>query len=264
MAAASFGTITDDLSCWPDEVILDRCRYGAFTGASRTDAKSRLDWLARQQPQRYGADFWPDPYEHCARVLREMGHGSEARTILIEKERLQRKARRERLRRAGQAPFAGILVLTDALLGMTTRYGRQPLWAFAWLVFMWLLGTAAFDTVHRLGEIKPNLPQIQRAAEWVDCADGGPRRQDAHRHQLACFQAQTEARSYPGFNAAFYAADTLFPVVSLDVQSYWIPDDRKPFGRYARWYLWAHILTGWALTLLAVAGFSGLIKTDTR
>ena len=46
------------------------------------------------------------------------------------------------------------------------------------------------------------------------------------------------------------------------MQSYWIPDDRQPRGRWARVYLWLHIAAGWGLTLLAVAGFSGLIKTD--
>lgn len=263
MTATKLGEIVDDPTCWPGEILLDRCRYGAFT-AGPTDAASRLRWLALQKPENYGIDFWPDPYEHCARVLREMGHGGDARDILIAKERLQRQARRTRLRREGKEPVAQVLAVADGLLRLTTNYGRQPLLAFAWLAVFWLFGALIFFDAAFRGEIKPNLPQIQRAAEWVDCADDGPRRRASHAHQLACFEAQPEARSYPGFNALFYAADTLFPVVALDVQSYWIPDDRKPFGKYARWYLWFHILAGWALTLLAVAGFSGLIKTDSR
>ncbi len=31
-------------------------------------------------------------------------------------------------------------------------------------------------------------------------------------------------------------------------------------GAFARWFLWAQIAFGWALSLLAVAGFSGLIR----
>ena len=46
------------------------------------------------------------------------------------------------------------------------------------------------------------------------------------------------------------------------MQNYWIPDDSSNRGMLARGYLWFHIAMGWALTLLAVAGFSGLIKTD--
>lgn len=48
------------------------------------------------------------------------------------------------------------------------------------------------------------------------------------------------------------------------MQAYWLPDDRTPQGALARWYLWFHIFAGWALTLLAVAGFSGLVKNDSK
>jgi hypothetical protein len=260
---ATFGTICDDPACWPPEVILDRCRYGAFLGRSPTDAKSRLTWLALQNPTKHGQDFWPDPYEHCAKVLREMGHNADARAILIEKERLQRAARRNRLRANGQTPIANLIGLGDWLLGITTRYGRQPLLAFVWLLGFWGFGSVIFDQAAQRGEIKPNLPQMQVHPAWVQCAHDGTRRGD-HLSQPACFIAQPEGQSYPRFNALVYSADTLFPVVTLEVQSYWIPDDSKPFGRDARYYLWAHIIAGWALTLLAVAGFSGLIKTDSK
>ena len=71
-------------------------------------------------------------------------------------------------------------------------------------------------------------------------------------------------RPLSAFDALAHSADTLFPVVSFAVQSYRIPDDREPFGQLARWYRWFHISPGWAPTLLAVAGFSGLIRTDSR
>jgi hypothetical protein len=61
-----------------------------------------------------------------------------------------------------------------------------------------------------------------------------------------------------------YSADVLLPVVSLEMQSYWLPDDETPIGASARVYLWVQIMLGWALTLLAVAGFSGLIKQDSK
>lgn len=262
MTNASIGSICDDPGSWPRELLLDRCRYGAFVGIAPTDAQSRLKWLALQQPKKYGQDFWPAPYEQCAKVLREMGHGADARTILIEKERLQRKARRDRLRRDGQTPFAILLAVSDWLMGITTRYGRQPLLAFAWLLFFWGFGALWFDEAYKRGEIKPNLPQVQLSEAWHGCAETGARREPEHTHQPACFAVQPEGASYPRFNAFFYSADTLFPVVSLEMQSYWIPDDTQPFGKWARGYLWFHIAMGWALTLLAVAGFSGLIKTD--
>lgn len=83
--------------------------------------------------------------------------------------------------------------------------------------------------------------------------------------QLDCFGRQAEASGYPAFNAWVYSADTLLPIVQLGMQQFWIPDSgaTSPLGRLARWFLWVQIVAGWALSLLAVAGFSGLIKQDS-
>ncbi|MEO1001345.1 MAG: hypothetical protein AAFW69_12200, partial [Pseudomonadota bacterium] len=59
-----------------------------------------------------------------------------------------------------------------------------------------------------------------------------------------------------------YSLDTLFPLVDLEMQEQWIPDERAAAGAFARVYLWVHIAMGWILSLLAVAGFSGLVKSD--
>lgn len=252
------------------------------------------------KPRKHGIDFWPQPYEECARALREAGHGSAAREILIEKERLQRQTRRQAISDELHAARAGrdakghsegyradndkvvsawcrlqIARVYDWLLGASVDYGRRPGKAAIGLACFWLIGALFFARAAGFGEIKPNLPQIQRAPEWVACGaapDAGaiPEAQRklyqprAHpgEDQLACFLRQPEAAAYPRFNPLIYSADTLLPIVSLEMQSYWIPDDRKPIGNAARLYLWLHIAAGWALTLLAVAGFSGLIKTD--
>jgi hypothetical protein len=243
--------------------LLNGCRYGALLGRSTTDAKSRLKWLALQKPQEHGQDFWPAPYEHCAKVLREMGHTADAREILIKKEVLQRRARRAVYFKRGQDPIGWWYAFWDGAMWATTFYGRQPLLAFAWLLALWAFGTGIFSHTAAMGQIKPNLPQMQVHPAWVQCAEGGPRRGD-YLSQPACFTAQPEGRSYPHFNALIYSADTLFPVVTLEMQSYWIPDDALPMGAMARTYLWFHIAMGWSLTLLAVAGFSGLIKTDSK
>jgi hypothetical protein len=59
-------------------------------------------------------------------------------------------------------------------------------------------------------------------------------------------------------------------VVELEMQEHWIPDEpqsdglpwHERIGVWTRAYLWLHIALGWALSLLAVAGFSGLVKSD--
>ena len=80
--------------------------------------------------------------------------------------------------------------------------------------------------------------------------------------------------THPKFNALIYSLETFVPIVKLKLEEYWIPDanrgfvllwfDRFPLltvGGLFRCYLWFHILAGWVLTTLWVAGFTGLLKS---
>ncbi|MEO0911501.1 MAG: hypothetical protein AAFY59_00710 [Pseudomonadota bacterium] len=91
LRAAYVATLSDDVASWPakGDLLLDRFRYGAIVAAP-VSAEERLRWLGLQEPARVGVDFWPQPYEQLAKVLREMGHLGDARAVLVEKERLQR------------------------------------------------------------------------------------------------------------------------------------------------------------------------------
>jgi hypothetical protein len=258
LSGAEVGEVIDSAESWPAPgcLLLDRFRYGHFTNSPVASA-SRLERLKRQDPNRWGHDFWPQPYEQLAKVLREMGHGAEARKVLVAKEKAQRAARR---RRAGPV-LRPILWLKDLMLGMTVLYGRQPMFAFVWIALFFAVGLVVFECAARAGAIKPNAAYVLRSPEWVECSDGG-NRVAVGESQLGCYLRQPEARGYPRFNAPIYSADTLLPIVSLEMQAYWIPDEAADFGWWARGYLWFHIVVGWALSLLAVAGFSGLVKSD--
>jgi hypothetical protein len=263
LTAAEIGHINDDPDCWPGpgDLLLNRCTYAAFTGHGIT-ADNRIRWLDLLDPARVGKDFWPQPWEHCAHVLREMGHAEDARAVLIAKEERQRAASLARLRRevAGTWRHARIPLRTAGnwFMRALIAYGHRPLRALGWLAGMWLFGAVLFGVVHGNGGFKPNSAFILGKPAWFECAAGGARRGD-HPSTLACYRAQPEAAGYPAFNAALYSLDTLVPVVDLEVQDYWVPDERvSPAARY---YLWVHIAMGWFLALLAVAGVSGLIDT---
>lgn len=266
MTGARIGAIDDDPACWPEQILLNRCRYGALVGTG-VSGSVRRDWLHRSR-QDDSACFWSQPYEECARVLRVAGLNADAREILIDKERQQRRARHHRLGReftaAGQLSQRvaiglqrWLLWIWDRIIGLTVAYGRRPYQVLVPMLLLLIFGAITFAEAADRGEIRPNQPGIQRATEWVNCAT-------APQRQLDCFLAQPEAQSYPQFNALIYSADTLIPAISLEMQSYWIPDDRKPFGRTARVYLWIHIVLGWGLALLAIAGFAGLVRTDSK
>ena len=235
----------------PMKVWLNRFEYDGLVGdAVNVPVKDWLAFLAKQYTPGDPADFYPQPYEQLALVLRKAGHGEDARAILIDKERRQRAARLIRVPLQTRAR----LRLSDWVLWHTVRHGLQPLRAALWLGVFWTIGTVVFFSASDAGAIKPNNAFMLRQSEWTECAplEG--------RARLTCFEGR--AASYPEFNALIYSADTLLPIVSLEMQEYWIPDDSQGVGWFARGYLWVHIAVGWALSLLAVAGFSGLVKSD--
>jgi hypothetical protein len=55
--------------------------------------------------------------------------------------------------------------------------------------------------------------------------------------------------------------DTLLPVMEIGQKQYWRPDPAKPNGMLTLNYYYFLSVIGWALSLLAVAGFSGLVKS---
>jgi hypothetical protein len=272
LTATSIGAIDDEQASWPKtgDLLLNRCQYGAFIGGP-VDAASRLDWLSRQTPERWSADFWPQPYEQLSTVLREMGHDEDARAVLITKERLQRRARRAR---AKNPALRVALATTDGILAVTLRYGRQPLLALLWLILFWAIGIGVFAFAQKNGAIKPNSPVILRSLEWTMC---GLQQTDSRympssgqtfagraatgENQLSCFLNQPEAASYPEFNPLMYSLDVLLPVLSIGQKEYWRPDPTKPNGQFILKYYFFQSVVGWALSLLAVAGFSGLVKS---
>ncbi|WP_267213366.1 hypothetical protein [Chelatococcus asaccharovorans] len=272
LTGASIGTIHDDVQSWPDQgnLLLNRCRYGAFIDGP-VDAKSRLDWLARQAPERWGEDFWPQPYEQLASVFREMGHGEDARAVLVVKERLQRRARRQR---AHNPALRALLGATDGILGITLAYGRQPLLAFVWLLLFWALGVGVFTYAEHRGAIMPNSAVVLRSPEWTLCGVARTEQRsllatqqtqglaEPGQSQLACFRQRWEASSYPDFNPSMYSLDTLLPVLDMGQKAFWRPNPLVPGGGIAINYFYFQSIIGWALSLLAVAGFSGLVKSS--
>ena len=270
LTGASIDTLHDDEASWPapGNLLLNRCLYNALIGGPM-DARRRLAWLALQLPERWGEDFWPQPYEQLAFVFREMGHDEDARTVLVEKERLQRAARRAR---TSNASWRLLLSAKDSLLGLTLGYGRRPLLSFAWLMLFWGLGVLVFAFAQSQSAIKPNSPFVLRSAEWLMCgvAQGEQRmlaagpaigRAAPGQSQLHCFLAQPEASSYPAFNAWMYSLDTLFPVLEIGQKEYWRPDPGKRWGSFVMGYFYFQAVVGWALSLLAIAGFSGLVRS---
>lgn len=270
---ATLGAIVDDPACWPakGDLRLNRCLYGALLG-SVVRAPERLDWLARQTPGRWNEDFWPQPYEQLAQVMGEMGHDEDKRRVLIEKERLARRARRKR---SQTFTMRALLLAKDMLMGVTTGYGRLPLLAIVWMFVLWAVGTGLYAHLDRISAVRPNSAVVLRSPEWVLCAV--PRSEqallpslgaeraglaDPGETQLSCYRRQPEASAYPKFNPFMLSADAVIPGSGGGQSNYWSPDTRTPIGYYGKWFMYFQTVAGIALGLLAVAGFSGIVKSN--
>jgi hypothetical protein len=272
LRGATVGAMVDDPACWPGpgDLALDRCRYGGFLGAP-TDAATRLRWLALQAPGRWGEDFWPQPYRRLADALDDMGHNEDADRVLFEKERLQRRARRLRARSRGAR---AALWLRDGALRVTVGYGRRSLLVLLWLAALWAGGAGVLEYAWRAEAMRPNMPFILRAPEWLQCAveadasisvpslsEERPGLAGPGESQLDCYLRQPEATAYPAFNPLMFALDALLPAVDTGQRGFWSPDTRSPVGWLAKGVVYLLTMSGWVLGLLAVAAFSGLVRS---
>jgi hypothetical protein len=188
-----------------------------------------LEWL-RLQPTESRA---LQPYEQLANVMKSCGYESEATEVLI--------AKQDDLRRYGDlgwwAKFA------NCLFGFTIRHGYKPQLAFYGMLFFLLLGTVCFQ-----------------AGYWCHLL--------TRSNNLA--NVPIARADYLKFQAFAYSLDTFLPIVDLNQKGYWLPNAnhgdnvipgvRFRWGGLLRIYFWVHIIFGWILTTLWVAGFTGIIR----
>jgi hypothetical protein len=88
--------LVDDAASWDlvEHLRLNGFLYERIHGPMT--ARMRLGWVKRGSF--YKGEFRPQPYEQLARVFRAMGHDADRRAVLIEKETVERKHARTRMR----------------------------------------------------------------------------------------------------------------------------------------------------------------------
>lgn len=242
-----------------DDALLDGFTYVRISGArSPTDAVRRIRWLKKQHPAQYGTVFWPQPWQHLARILREMGHAEDARLVAMEQQRQMRRlgvignrkpssSSNWIARKAGAAwiaAFNGFTRILHLLYGALAGYGYRPFRTVGWVMVVWALAALSFAWADRRGIFVPT-DAVARTVE------GQP----------------SPARA-SSFSPTMYALDVVLPLVDLQQESHWAPTVERADGTIIwaglpiRTLMWFEILFGWVASLLLVSAVGRLVQKD--
>ena len=239
LSFATTSTLVDEKDSWPEtgKLNLDGFTYEKIFNGSPVKGSDRLDWIRRQNLK---ASFSPQPYEQAARVLRASGYEQAATEVLIGKQ--------EDLRQYGNLSRIGWF--WNWFLGHTIAHGYKPHYALYWAAGFIAAGTALFGAGYAQD---PRLISPANVAPF----------------EAAPATAPQLSEDYPKFNALVYSLDVFVPIVDFYQKSYWLPNANRgaeiplvflKTGALLRWYFWLHIVAGWVLTSLWVAGFTGLVR----
>ncbi len=283
MASAHVGDLVDDPASWPSgdgQLYLDGFTYDRISAAF-TDAPRRLDWLRRGTV--WNGEFFPQPYSQLAKVLREMGHDSAARAVLVEQRTLLgQEARKLRRQRPDGTRIAYHTVPTIAAINgaswavdFSSRwlvgFGYRPWNALVALAAVFAVAWALASTTWTEGSFAPNSDVILTSPAWTDLMETdciGPLPDDYFKDCEKNPAEAWSAKDAPGmdwdsFNSLAYAVDLVVPILNLGQTEAWAPSkDRGPWGSVLWWGRWVLIAAGWFVTTLGVAALTGIIRRE--
>jgi hypothetical protein len=249
---ANIHALRDEKQSWPENgrLFLHGLLYDEIHNKAPRDANSRIDWIRRQCDLRGHSDFWPQPYEQLAKVLRGSGDDAGAKDVLIAKNK--DKAERTKLTRAQWVWYH--------LLGPLIGYGYKPLRAVPIAIGIVLLGWILFGAGYSSGLITPPGDSAYTTTEKFPVPDPGNRTRGI-------------STAYPVFNSLVYSLDVFVPVVDFNQAEHWLPNANRgsklikigPWplhtGGLLLFWLWVETVLGWVISTLFLAGLTGIVRT---
>ena len=229
---ARIGQLTDNKESWPEsgKLLIDGFEYEALgPDATPKTAEERLEWIRLQEPR----PFKPQPYEQLAKVLRNMGHESDARKVLI--------AKQDDLRKYGDLKWWS--KEWNHFLGRTIGHGWKPWRVFVRFIIPFIIiGYGFFSWADYLQIMQPSKERVYMSEEFKDSGE--------------------IPAVYPKFSPLVYSVDTFVPFVNLHQENYWLPDASTRDGWWFRLYLWLHIALGWVFSTLAALSLTGIVRKE--
>lgn len=284
LSSAHVGDLIDDAASWPkapDDLILDGFTYDRIAGHAPVTLAGRSDWLTVGSSVK--GDFRPHPYTQFARVLRNMGHASEARKVLFTRDCKLFDAAEEADRAIYQVAFSGdqtqradvgmiwfrihLRRIWSWLSRIAIGHGHKPERALGCILLLtsiaWLL--AALTWIE--GSFAPNSDVILTSQDWQDSAAKGcmtaPIAGCDPNPASTWSNAPDKGMDWDSFNALAYAADLVVPLVDLGQTSAWAPSkDRGVLGYTLWWGRWFFIFAGWVVASLGLAAVTGFVQKN--
>jgi hypothetical protein len=266
--------LCDDEQSWSAPILLHGFRFERIDDGP-TDAVRRIAWLKKQQLVEAGKLFWPQPWEHLAYILRQMGYVEEGRLIAMEKQREMRRHNVIGSRKPVYVGAAPMMALDRArvrvinrferflhrLYGALAGYGYRPLRTFMLMTLFWLIAAGVFAAAEARGLFVPSAASLLTDSEFKAC---GPRAEGLIRWT----RCPRLPRDYTTFDPLMYSLDVILPLVDLKQEGDWEPLVRRGpgwrmwNGLLVRGIMWAEILFGWIGSLLIVSALGRLVQKD--
>jgi hypothetical protein len=212
-----------------------------------------------------------------------MGHDRDARLVLVEQARLLGIEARKAVRRKPdgktwlemenlivELKSAG-LWLFDAASHRIAGYGHRPIFAFWWLVGLFVTATILAHFTWTKGSFAPNSDVVITSQDWIDVSSidcVGTLPEDYGEPCVKNPADEWSAKSAPGmdwdsFNAFAYGADLVIPILDLGQTDAWAPSkDRGDWGWWLWWLRWPLEGAGWIVTALGAAAITGIMQRN--
>ncbi len=274
LTSASVASLIDDLDSWKkaDDIVLNGFCYDRIAGSrAPTDADTRIEWLKLQKPSKYGSIFWPQPWEHLVKVLRDMGHTEDAKRVAIGKQQALRDTGligqrlvegQPRWRRLKNRALNLVHRAFHRVYGALAGFGYRPLRTVGWMALVWFLCGLAYYAAAADGLVGPTNSGVYANARYERCGDGG---QPGREHWTRCTAMPPE---YTPFDPLVFSLDVILPLLDLKQETEWRPIMHSAGGRELvlghalRFLMWFEILFGWVTSLLLVSVLGRLAQKD--
>ncbi|MGF1454940.1 MAG: hypothetical protein ACFB6R_06130 [Alphaproteobacteria bacterium] len=264
MSQARAAVLMDDPGCWPAlpyHIYLDGFVYDRFGDGAPLSWRIRVPWLRRSHGGTGVVPFRPQPWNQVAEVLTAMGRDRDAGVVLQKRDKARPVP-------AGW-PFTSLARVTKGLNAALTGYGRRPSLTVVWCLAVIIIGTVIFSGGREQGHLVPRDPAVLAGAPYGDAGTG----------------SAAVPAGYEPFKPWLYSIDLFLPLIDLGQAGAWMPRDpvvpvtttrqlaEKSVGeQISDWvqksildwickaWFWVHILLGWLLPPLTIAGFAGWLR----